>query len=120
MREESAAHNLFRQGRFAEAARSLNSLVDDPALAVELQYFLGHSARTRSDARRLVQSRTATRLTRARASRVLGSQLRDDGAFKEALDRFRTTVDELEAEDTNLELALAYCSLLECECDSTA
>jgi hypothetical protein len=65
MHAETAAYHLFRQGRFAEAAKAIDHRTDDPGLAVELAYFLGRSAQVRSDAKRLIHSKTTSRASKA-------------------------------------------------------
>ena len=120
MQEESAAYHLFRFGRLTEAARAVQGNTDDAALAVELAYLFGRSDHVRSEARRIVQSRSASRISKVRALRTLGNQFRDDGLFPEALELFRTAVNDLKSTDTPLDQALAYCALLEGECDSSA
>jgi DNA-binding NtrC family response regulator len=118
MEDESAAYVLFRQGRFAESAKALKG-GDDPALGLEIRYLLG-SPSIRADAKKILASRSASKICRARTLRILGSQLRDDGAFREAANRFRLAIEELAAEDAPYEKTLAFCALLECECDTSA
>jgi transcriptional regulator with PAS, ATPase and Fis domain len=121
MSDESVAYTLFVQGRFIEAAKAVKTAVDDPALALEINYFLGSpSAQTRAEAKRIIQSKTSGKIARARAMRIIGNQLRDEGAFKEASARFRSAVEELNGESAPLELPFALFALLECECDTEA
>ncbi|HXK39520.1 MAG TPA: hypothetical protein VJ837_01690, partial [Candidatus Paceibacterota bacterium] len=89
-----------------------------PALAVEIAYMVGHSTDVRSSAGKLLQSRSLDNLSKARVSRVLGSLLRDEGEFSDALARFRAALEFLEGEDAPVELAQVCCCLLESECDS--
>ena len=119
MDEENPVDQLFRQGRFAEAGRISAGRLD-PALGLEIDYFLGNSDQVISIGRRLLQSTRLDKVTRARVHRVLGSQLRDNGDFEQALAMFRAALEELQGADAPSELTHASCCLLECESDAVA
>jgi DNA-binding NtrC family response regulator/tetratricopeptide (TPR) repeat protein len=119
MQEESTAYILFRQGRFIDAMKALRS-TDDPSLALEIRYFLGAPLQLRAEGKKILQSRSSSKLCRARTLRVLGGQLRDEGAVRDAANRFRSAIEELAGETAPLERALNLCALLECECDTEA
>ena len=120
MHEQTLAFQLFRQGRLSEATKAIDPGTDDPALALELAYLLGRASHVRTEAKRLILSKASGKATKAKALRILGNQLRDDGAFEDALHRFRAALADLPSGGDPLEVATAHCSLLEAECDATS
>ena len=119
MSDESAANAFFQQGRFLDAERATDKRTS-PGLALEIAYMVGRSPDVRATGRSLLRNRSVDKPTKARIYRVMGSLLRDEGEFAEALSSFRAALDILEGEDAPIEIAQVCCCLLESECDSIA
>jgi DNA-binding NtrC family response regulator len=120
MEPKELARRLLESGNFRDAKRELRADSFDPVLALEISYYLGDSHRVTHEGSTLLRSKGLTNVQRARISRILAAQLRDEGQFIEAWNYCRSSLQLLLGTDDAFEEALCYAELLEAECANAA